>query len=222
MNRSGTLRFSLIGFPIQIHWSFFLIAALLGFSNDLRILATWVGVVLISVLVHEMGHAVVGRRLGMHPEILLYGMGGLTSWRTGRRLTRGQSILVSVAGPAAGLTLGAMVFGINQINMPDLNPLGRITLNYLLWVNIVWSIFNLIPILPLDGGNVMRSIVHIARGGADERLPRQISIAVAGAGLVAAFMVGQQFLALFAGYLIFVNYQALKGMPVSIFPGLRR
>ena len=131
--------FTLAGFPIQIHWSFFLVAALLGFSNDLYVLLVWVGVVLVSVLLHEMGHALVGRRFGMQPEIFLYGMGGLTSWRTGRRLTRGQSILVSVAGPGAGLLLGAVVWGITLIEMPELNPLGRIALGFLLWINIVFG-----------------------------------------------------------------------------------
>jgi len=216
------MRFALGGFPIEIHWSFFLVAALLGRSRDLYVLLTWVGVVFVSVLLHEMGHAFVGRRYGMHPEILLYGMGGLTSWRTGRRLTRAQSILVSVAGPAAGLLLGAIVWGITMIDMPDLNPLGRMTLRSLLWVNIMWSLLNLLPILPLDGGNVMRSAVHIFKGGVDERLPLQISIAFAAAGAGAALMYGMTFAAIFAGYLAFSNYQTLRGMPLPIFPGLKR
>lgn len=216
------MRFALGGFPIEIHWSFFLVAALLGRSRDLYVLLTWVGVVFVSVLLHEMGHAFVGRRYGMHPEILLYGMGGLTSWRTGRRLTRAQSILVSVAGPAAGLALGAIVWGITMIDMPDLNPLGRMTLRSLLWVNIMWSLLNLLPILPLDGGNVMRSAVHIFKGGVDERLPCQISIAFAAAAAGAALMYGMTFAAIFAGYLAFSNYQTLRGMPLPIFPGLKR
>lgn len=216
------MRFALGGFPIEIHWSFFLVAALLGRSRDLYVLLTWVGVVFVSVLLHEMGHAFVGRRYGMHPEILLYGMGGLTSWRTGRRLTRAQSILVSVAGPAAGLLLGAIVWGITMIDMPDLNPLGRMTLRSLLWVNIMWSLLNLLPILPLDGGNVMRSAVHIFKGGVDERLPLQISIAFAAAAAAAALMYGMTFAAIFAGYLAFSNYQTLRGIPMPIFPGLKR
>ena len=73
---SGQMRFTLAGFPVQIHWSFFLVAALLGFSRDLYVLLVWMGVVFVSVLLHEMGHALVGRRFGMHPEIFLYAMGG--------------------------------------------------------------------------------------------------------------------------------------------------
>jgi len=216
------MRFTLWGFPIKIHWLFFLVAALLGFTYDLRYLVVWIGVVFVSVLLHEMGHAYVGRRYGMQPEIQLYAMGGLTSWRTGRRLTRGQSILVSVAGPAAGLVLGLAVWGITRVEMPELNPLGRFALGALVWVNLAWSILNLLPILPLDGGNIMRSMVHIARGGVDERLPRQISIAFAATGAIAALLYGMTFAAIFAGYLAFFNYQSLRGAPIPSFTDLRR
>ena len=215
---SGQIRFTLGWLPVQIHWSFFLVAALLGRSRDLYVLLVWMGVVFASVLLHEMGHALVGRRFGMHPEIFLYAMGGLTSWRTGRRLTRGQSILVSVAGPGAGLLLGAVVWGIMLIDMPELNPLGRMALGSLLWVNIMWSVLNLLPVLPLDGGNVMRSLVHILKGGVDDRLPRQISVAVAAAGAAPALLYGMTFAAIFAGYLAFTNYQALRGTPMPGFP----
>jgi len=218
---SGHLRFALAGFPIQVHWSFFLVAALLGFNNDLRVLLVWVGVVFVSVLLHEMGHALVARRFGMHPEISFYGMGGLTSWRPGRGLTRGESILVSLAGPGVGLLLGAVVWGITSIEMPELNPLGRYALGSLLWVNIVWSVFNLLPILPLDGGNVMRSLVHILKGGVDDRLPRQISVALAAACAGVALLYGMTFAAIVAGYFAFSNYQALRGMPMPSFPGMK-
>ena len=216
------MRFTLAGFPVQIHWTFFLVAALLGRSRDLYVLLTWVGVVFVSVLLHEMGHALVGRHYGMHPEIRLYAMGGLTSWRTGRRLTRAQSILVSIAGPAAGLLLGACVWGITLIEMPELNQIGRMALRSLLFVNIAWSLVNLLPILPLDGGNVMRSVVHIAKGRTDDKLPRQISIVFAGAGLVAALMFGMTFAAILAGIFAFSNYQALRGEPMPTFPGFGR
>ena len=65
----------------------------------------------------------------------------------------------------------------------------------------------------------MRSLVHIAKGGADDRLPRQISVVVAAAGLVAALMTGMTFAAILAGMFAYSNYQALRGQPVPTFPG---
>lgn len=217
------MKFSLAGFPVDVHWSFLLVATLIGLSsNDLRVILIWVSVVFVSVLFHELGHAVVARRYGLHPEISLYGMGGLTKFRSGRSLTRARSIFVSLAGPGAGLALGGLVWGITQIPMPELNPFGRLALFNLLVVNIFWSILNLLPILPLDGGSVMRSLVHIIKGRADERLPRQISVAVAAAGGVAAFATGNTFAAIFAAYLGVMNYQALRGTPMPTFPGMGR
>ena len=213
------MRFTLFGFPIRIHWLFFVVAALLGLTDSLSYLLVWIGVVFVSVLLHELGHAYVGRRYGMHPEISLYAMGGLTSWRTGRRLSRGQSILVSVAGPR--IALGLCVWGITQVEMPELNPLGRFALRSLLFVNVFWSIVNLLPILPLDGGNIMRSFVHIARGGVDEKLPRQISIGFAAGLAVLAFLNGMTFAAIFALYLAFFNYNYLRGTPIPSFTDFR-
>ncbi len=216
------MRFSIAGFPVDVHWSFLLVAALLGLqSNDVRIILIWVGVVFVSVLFHELGHAVVARRYGLHPEISLYGMGGLTKYQSGRRLSRARSIAVSLAGPGAGLLLGGIAWGVTQIPMPELNPLGRLALFYLLVVNIFWSILNLLPILPLDGGSVMRSLVHIVKGRADDRLPRQISLVVAVAGGVAGFATGNTFAAIFAAYLGIMNYQALRGLPMPTLPGMR-
>lgn len=217
------MKFTFAGFPVDVHWSFLLVAALLGIrNNDLRILLIWVSVVFVSVLLHELGHAVIARRYGLQPSISLYGMGGLTKFRSGPRLTRSRSILVSVAGPGAGLLLGGVAWGITQIPMPELNPFGRLALYYLLVVNVFWSILNLLPILPLDGGSVMRSLVHIVKGRADDRLPRQISVAVAAAAGVAAFVTGNTFGAIFAAYLGVTNYQAMRGIAMPTFPGMGR
>ena len=73
----------------------------------------WVVAVFLSVLVHEMGHALAIRALGVQPWITLYGMGGLTSHRGGRLPPKTQ-ILVSLAGPAAGFALAADRGGAGQ------------------------------------------------------------------------------------------------------------
>ena len=101
------------GVPLQVDMSAGLILAFLvvsqsgptgeGFGRGLGFGA----MVLVSILVHELGHAIVGRRMGLRPlGILLHGFGGLCRYD---RAPRGlQGALVSVAGPAAGLLLGAM------------------------------------------------------------------------------------------------------------------
>ncbi len=71
------MRFRLAGFPVEIHPSFFILAVLLGLgAGDVRLILLWVAVVFVSILTHELGHAIVGRSYGLQPQIRLYSMGG--------------------------------------------------------------------------------------------------------------------------------------------------
>jgi Zn-dependent protease len=124
-------------------------------------------IVLVSVLVHELGHAMVGKAFGLRPQIDLHGMGGTTSWivdpsdaqQARERLSPLRSVLVSVAGPFSGFLLGAVFFGIDRL-LPAKPALMQAAFEYGQGVNVVWSVFNLLPILPLDGGNVLASTLR--------------------------------------------------------------
>ena len=218
------MRFRLAGFPVEIHPSFFILAGLLGFRlGDLRLILLWVVIVLVSILVHELGHAMVGRSYGLQPQIRLYSMGGVTSWSSGRRLTPRQSILVSLAGPAAGLALGGIVYGFSVLEPIELTRMGDIVVGQLLFVNIVWSILNLMPIVPLDGGNVLRSLVHMYRGQRDERLPAMVSMVIAAGLFALALSRGMTFGAMMAAWLAYANYQTFRGETYGAsFPGMGR
>src|SRR5262245_55219146 len=100
----------IFGIPISVDLSFFMIAVVLGAPRLSRpaLLAQWVAVVLVGVVVHELGHALVGRVFGLKPRIHLYGMGGLTTWEAGRELSPLRSVAVSLAGPFAGFGLAAL------------------------------------------------------------------------------------------------------------------
>ena len=192
-------------------------------SNDVYRIFVWAGVLFVSILIHELGHALVARSYGLHPQIQLNAMGGLTSWRSGRHLSPRQSILVSLAGPGAGLALGGLVFALSTVDAITLTAIGRYAVVQLLWVNIVWSIVNLMPVVPLDGGNVTRSLVHMYRGYRDERLPAMISMVVAAALAAFALSIGLTIGAMFAGWLAYANYMTYKGQSQGVsFPGMGR
>ena len=116
------LNFSLFGIPIRIHPMFWAIAALLGLNacdRDLSLLLIWVVAVFFSILLHELGHAVVIRWFGNRPWITLYAFGGLTSHDPRRSLRPGGTntwgqILISFAGPGVGFLLVAVLLGIFQ------------------------------------------------------------------------------------------------------------
>ena len=234
------LRFNLAGFPVRVHPLFWLIAVLLGYSsgNILQILI-WVLVVFISILVHELGHALAFRRYGLSSQIVLHFAGGLTvpeSTLWGSRwanvaLGPNQNIFISLAGPGAGFILAAaaivgvilaggeiiMTRLLGFIPIPGLAllPFGGNLLNMfvtaLLWVNIFWGLINLLPVYPLDGGNVARNVLVQVDPAGGVRKSLWVSV-IAGAviAIVAFFLLGSLYMAILFGILAFQSYQSLQ------------
>lgn len=161
----------IFGIPLTVDMSFFFVAVFLGFSrlNEPFLLAQWVAVVLVSVVVHELGHAFMSRAFGHEPEVRLYAMGGVTTWRTTEDSGPGRHLLISLAGPAAGFVFGTPAL-LALIFIPELRGSSYELLFYdLVWVNYGWGILNLLPILPLDGGNAVRSGIEWLTGKDTER-----------------------------------------------------
>jgi membrane-associated protease RseP (regulator of RpoE activity) len=207
-------RFNIFNFPVRVHPSFFLIAVLLGLNiGNILLLLIWVVIVFVSVLLHELGHAVTANYYGRAPQIELYSMGGLTISTRYSMLSYPKEILISFSGPLAGFILGGVLFALLQVTGPIANEYLRFVIGQLLWVNIGWGIINLIPILPLDGGHIMRNLYHWLRSPYDERTPLKISIGFGILAVVAALvLLGRSglYLALLAGWLTYNNYTALR------------
>jgi stage IV sporulation protein FB len=105
------LHFRVFGFPVRIHPFFWVATLLLGMTGreaDPLETLIWVGVVFVSILVHELGHTFTQRYYGGHPRIILYSFGGLASCDDCHPSPRGQ-IMISLAGPVAGFILAAIV-----------------------------------------------------------------------------------------------------------------
>lgn len=199
--------------PLRIQGGFFLMALFLGMTErDPVRLAIWVVVVLVSIVVHELGHALVGKAFGLVPRIELHGMGGHTYF-TGGPTTRGEigtakSIAISLAGPFAGFVFAVGVVAVRGF-VPQ-HPLASHATSLLLFVNIVWGIFNLAPMLPLDGGNVLRAALSRLSKNRGETIARVVSVAFA-AALVLWSVTRKHWWLLFLGVLFaFQNVQALR------------
>lgn len=181
------LRFNLFGIPIRIHPIFWLSAAMLRWEPDrLDLVILAVICVFVSVLVHELGHALVLRRYGYPSEIVLYFLGG---YATATRLPTWRQIWSLAAGPLAGLTLAAVVF-IAKTILWQMSP--GIFRRYealeevyfmLMFSGVIVNVLNLIPVLPLDGGQIMAALVSDfgPRGRESILLTLRISIACAAA-----------------------------------------
>lgn len=180
------LNFHLFGFPVRIHPWFWLVTLLFGSSaleNDrVQFFVAWIAVVFVSILVHELGHALAFRRFGSDSHIVLHAFGGLAvPWAAVRG--RWRRILVSLAGPIAGFALFGIVYGSNYAFPwadPGASLLLRWLYNQLVFVNVAWGLLNLLPVWPLDGGQVCEEICSHFKPRTGRRLSLLISIVVAG------------------------------------------
>lgn len=226
---NGDLRFSLLNIPVRVHPMFWVMGLILGSGGsdrELRSIAMWVLAVFISVLVHEMGHALAMHSLGVQPWITLYGMGGLTN-HTGGRFPPATQILVSIAGPAAGFLLAAIVVAaikasghsmLFRFGWPYLiiwlppaiaNPALSDLVNDLLYVNIWWGLLNLLPILPLDGGRITNEVLNLTYPSDALRVSLVISLVVATAMAVAGLTQRDLFRIVLFGSLAYGSFQML-------------
>lgn len=249
------LHFSVLGFPVRIAWGFWVVAAILGWSwsvglDDFAQLSTidspggpmllliWISALLLSILVHELGHALAMQLYGIRSRIVLYHFGGLAisdsfgAWdgARSRRVGPREQIIISAAGPLMQLALALLVWLIGlQMEIPmDLNSwinrtlgteigsqeLGSSIVLYalfdaILFPSTAWALLNLAPILPLDGGQIMRSGLMMSRVADPMRIAHTISI---GAGALVGFYFiqrGEPFGAMFL-LLAANNWQAMQ------------
>lgn len=142
--------------PIIIRPAFWLFAALIGFLYSQSFVGTfiWVGIIFVSVLFHEFGHALTAMIFGKKPRIELVALGGLT-FHDGQDLPYWKQFLITLNGPCFGFILAMIAWAIERLvlNMPA--PLA-VVLHDIFVINIFWTVVNLIPVLPLDGGQLLR------------------------------------------------------------------
>jgi Zn-dependent protease len=140
----------IFGFPIRIHWSFIgLLAVAFLFQGGVAGLSL-VLLVAASVLAHELGHALVARRLNVRvSEIGLHFFGGAAQMAD-RPRTRRAEIAIALAGPAVSFVLAATGHGLAAVT-------GLAAFTVFGWVNVMLGAFNLLPAFPSDGGRVLRA-----------------------------------------------------------------
>jgi stage IV sporulation protein FB len=183
------LNFRLFGFPIRVHPFFWLGAGLFGatlLQGDMPALwFLWIAIVFVSILVHELGHAIAYRCFGCNASIVLYAFGGLaiSNYVVHGRFRR---IIVALAGPLAGFILAGVVYGSNKLTNwgSERGEIALFLYRQLWFVNFAWGIVNLLPVFPLDGSQVSREICEWNWRGRGQRIALQISIAVAIAVIV--------------------------------------
>lgn len=190
--------FRAFGLPVQVETSALFIVGFIALSwgrggTDLLALGVLYAVVLMaSIFVHELGHAVVGARLGLRPQrIALHGFGGYCQY--GRRPTPGKGVISSLAGPAAGLLLGGVLFAVYLAAGQGMPGRAVYLLEQAIFINVFWSLFNLLPMFPMDGGQALwhglrLKISPLKADGIVKRVTIVTAVLTGVAGALAGFL----------------------------------
>jgi Zn-dependent protease len=207
------ISFRLFGIPVAVRPSFLLIAALLGLSSRrLDLVVAWVGVVFVSILVHELGHALTARAFGAKVEIELNGIGGLTSWSASEEeFGPGRRATVAAAGSAVGVVFGGLIWLIASFTGPFSGVSGFVVSN-MIWVNVFWGLLNWLPIRPLDGGHLLVSLLQKVTPARAERIANIVFFVTAVAALAIALWLERIFIVVLAGWLVLG--ELTRGRPV--------
>jgi stage IV sporulation protein FB len=230
------VHFSIAKIPVRVHPLFWLISIVFGAlavrGSNVNILigmALWTAAVFVSILVHELGHALTAKAHGWPPRIVLHSMGGLAIYSPTRH-SRRASLLIDFMGPGAGFILGGLIVvaillsGHSIELIPGVGPRlgsgpdflaggGRLELFvvFMLYVNIFWGVMNLMPVQPLDGGHIAKSIIEKYRPRDAWSIALKLGIGTAGTlAVIALVLTGDVFLGFMFGWLGYNNWQMLQ------------
>ena len=217
------LRFPLFGIPVHVTPWFWAVTVFMGWdlvNHQLYdLLAIWIACVFVSILIHEFGHAICAQSFGCPPEIFLYEFGGVAVFRPNYRFTTTRSVVVSLAGPAAGFLLYGLIYVAAQAVASsawyaNMDPDGQHRVGFFFrqmeWVNLYWGLVNLVPVVPLDGGRVSEAILSRLRPRDGRDLALKLSVVAAGGMTIYFGLHHQQYPAILFGMLCITNVMALQ------------
>src|SRR5215211_7646155 len=169
------------GIDIKVHWTFFLLLAFFAYAGyqgsgsllNAIVTALVIVALFVCVVLHEFGHSLVARRLGIETsDITVLPIGGVARLKTLPEKPIDE-VKIAVAGPLVNVVLAPIFFGIAILMGADLlspanivrgaNSFGEIVV-YMGYINIALAIFNMIPAFPMDGGRVLRGLLATRLG----------------------------------------------------------
>ncbi len=170
---------SLLGVPIKLHWSFFLIILLIVYVslerdlNGLQIFSfiLLVLILFLCVLLHELGHALGAKKVGIKAnDIIISPIGGLARIESMAQYPK-KELFIALCGPMVNFVLAIVLFIYlyfiqgQQMSFDPFATMDFISipalLYYLLFINTLLFAFNLIPAFPMDGGRILRALLSM-------------------------------------------------------------
>jgi len=235
------IKWSMLGTAVRVHPTFFLFSLFMAYREKIpfTIVLAVMATHFLSILVHEFGHALSHRYYGdRNPSVLIYFLGGLC-FSGSKELQRQQKINMLLWGPGAGFILGALAYGIGAVlfgpgfilpgPVASVSSDGMlhllIVLDALVWFNLLWGMVNLVPVLPLDGGQLLETWIGWKRPSLGMAFVAKVSffaaILCAVLSLVVVFFYGSRQLgpAILFGMLAYNSWTLRKHLEMYGEPG---
>ncbi len=219
------VRFKIFGVPVMVHPFFWLVALILvgnaavSYRDGIVVLnvVAAVGVVFVSILIHELGHSVAMAWYGIPSRIVLYAMGGMaipTSYGQ-KAFRRGlwDQIVIAFAGPLAQFIVLGLLFLMSAFVVIPPNAVVSLicVFNIAFFCNLIWPLLNLVPILPLDGGRICQGFTRILQGNYQGDITALWISVIAGVVLgVFAFQANFFLFGVLLIYITIQNFQELQ------------
>lgn len=204
--------FNIFAIPVRVEPFFWVTMALIGGGlsarDSLSILLILIFILagFVSILVHELGHALTIRKFGLPTEIALHAFGGYATFPPGK-LDRKQSFLVALAGPGLQILLALFLLGLRYFTPIPQESLLNILVLDLIGVSIIWALLNCIPIYPMDGGQMMAALLGPHRENLVYLISTVLAILI---GLASIRFLDSLLLPIFMGLFAWQNWQAYQ------------
>ena len=202
--------FNVFGFPTTIKPGFGVFLAFLVFLYPYPLGLWMAGAVGIFTLIHELGHALAARMSGCTASISLDFMVAYAAYEPRAPLTWGQKARIAVAGPSLQIVSAVTVLLVNSTN-----PFSKTDITVsdatisIWWAGIALGVLNLVPLLPLDGGAFVASIVEHFMPGRGTDIVLKSSTALTALLFGLCIVIGKTELAPLLVFMLFMQYQTL-------------
>jgi Zn-dependent protease len=200
-----------LGFPLHVRpgFLFFMVLIVALYRDEFGV---WLaGAIAVFTLLHELGHALAARRAGATAEISLDFLAGYASYTSEQPLSRGTEAGIALAGPVTHITAGLLVLLAMGVNPLVAIERGQTPASAAVWwAGVAIGAFNLIPVLPLDGGNVVTSALdHFAPGKARHWMTYASVVITVGAMIAFSLNTQLRGFVVFLGLLVLMQLQGI-------------
>ena len=204
----------ILGFPLDIRPGFLVFLGLIVVLNGVPLGAWLAGSVAFFTVAHELGHALAARRTGATARISLDFLAGYASFTPVRRLSRAERAGIALAGPLTQIGLGVLallLIGVNPFDSGDFAAEPHSLAIW--WAGPIIGLFNLVPVMPLDGGNVAAEMIDLAKPGRGRDIMIKLSVPITAGAMVGMLIVPDlRPIATFAVILLVIQVQLLAAV----------